>query len=210
MYQPPHFRVEDLETQHALIRAHPLALVITHGGSGITANPLPVHLDAAASPKGTLRLHMARANTQWQEIRDEADLLLVFQGIDTYVTPSFYETKTLNGKVVPTWNYAIVEVRGRAMVHEDHNWLRAQIGALTDAHETPRAKPWAVGDAPDDYIAQQIRAIVGVEIEITEIVGKWKVSQNRNLADRQGVAAGYDAEGEPQMAALVREFGKSE
>ena len=210
MYQPPHFRVEDLETQHALIRAHPLALVITHGGAGLTANPVPVHLDSAASQKGTIRLHMARANTQWQEIRDEADLLLVFQGIDTYVTPSFYETKRQTGKVVPTWNYAVVQVRGRATVREDHNWLRAQIEALTEGHETPRPTPWAVGDAPEDFIAQQIRAIVGVEIEITEITGKWKVSQNRNAADRQGVAAGYEAEGRSDMAALVRGFGKSE
>nr|WP_316651266.1 FMN-binding negative transcriptional regulator [uncultured Gellertiella sp.] len=208
MYQPPHFRQDDLDLQHALIRAHPLALVITAGQSGILANPVPVHLDAGASEKGTLRLHVARANPQWQEIEAGADLLLVFEGPDAYVTPSFYQTKRDTGKVVPTWNYVMVQVRGRATVHQDADWLQRQITALTEGQENGRPDPWAVSDAPHDFIAMQMRAIIGVEVEITEITGKWKVSQNRPEADRQGVVAGYEAAGNAEMAGLVKRFGK--
>jgi len=203
MYQPPHFRVVDLETQHAAIRAHPLAMVITAGPGGLMANPVPAHLDAAASDKGVLRLHFARANPQWREIEAGADLLLIFQGPDAYVTPSFYETKRETGKVVPTWNYVTVQVRGRASVHADAEWLRRQIGDLTHDHEGMLAEPWAVTDAPEDFIAMQMRAIVGVEIEITDIAGKWKVSQNRPEGDRIGVAEGYEASGNSEMAGLA-------
>ena len=184
MYQPPHFRVDDLETQHRLIRSHPLALVVTRGPGGLLANPVPALLDAGASEKGTLRLHFARANPQWQEIEAGADLLVVFQGPIAYVTPSFYETKRETGKVVPTFNYVMVQVRGRATVHHDAAWMRRQIEDLTAGHEQALDHPWAVSDAPGDFIAQQMRAIVGVEIEITDIAGKWKVSQNRPEADR--------------------------
>lgn len=209
MYEPPLFREDDLEAQHALIRAYPLAMIITAGGAGLMANTIPVHLDSACGEKGTLRLHMARANPQWQEIRDGADLLIVFQGPDAYVSPSFYETKKETGKVVPTWNYTMVQVRGRATVHEDAIWLKDQIEALTSGQEAGLAEPWAVSDAPTDFIAQQIRAIVGVEIEIATIRGKWKVSQNRPEADRHGVAQAFSAlPGHEPMAALVRKYGK--
>jgi transcriptional regulator len=208
MYQPPHFREEDLATQHALIRAHPLGLLVTSGTAGLLANPVPFHLDAAASEKGTLRLHLARANGQWKDIRDGASVLTVFQGADSYVTPSWYATKQETGKVVPTWNYAIVQARGTARIVEDADWLLAQIEAITGQHEGERAAPWAVTDAPDDFIRAQLKGIIGVEIEITEIEGKWKVSQNRNLSDREGVAAGLDQmPGQTDMADLVRLYG---
>ena len=212
MYQPPHFREDDLGVQHALIREHPLGLLVTGGADGPQANLLPFHLDATLSEKGTLQVHMAKANRQWQEIRDGAPVLVVFQGSDSYITPSWYATKQETGKVVPTWNYAIVQVRGPVRVVEDAAWLRTQIGAITGEHESDRPTPWAVGDAPDDFIAAQIKGIVGVEIEIAEIEGKWKVSQNRAAADRTGVIDGLSKADQPhrndEMAGLVERYGK--
>jgi Transcriptional regulator len=208
VYQPPHFREDDLVTQHALIRAHPLALLITAGVSGVIANPVPCHLDAEASDKGTLRLHLARANPQWSEIRDGAPVLAVFQGVNSYVTPSWYQTKQETGKVVPTWNYAIVQVCGTARVIEDADWLLAQVEAITRQHESDRPEPWAVSDAPPDFVRAQLKGIVGIEIEITDIDGKWKVSQNRSAGDREGVAAGLDElKAGDGMAELVRRYG---
>ncbi|MDM9619578.1 FMN-binding negative transcriptional regulator [Rhizobium sp. S96] len=208
MYQPPHFREDDLDTQHALVRAHPLGLLITAGESGLIANPVPFLLDAAASQKGTLRLHVARANGQWRDIGAGAEVLAVFQGANSYVTPSWYKTKQETGKVVPTWNYAIVQAKGSARVIEDANWLLAQITAITRQQEGAREKPWAVGDAPDDFIRAQMKGIVGIEIEISSIEGKWKVSQNRPVADRQGVAVGLgEMPDQAEMIDLVRHYG---
>jgi len=208
MYQPPHFREDDLATQHQLIRAHPLGLLITAGASGLVANPVPFHLDAAASEKGTLRLHLAKANGQWRDIQDGAPILAVFQGANSYVTPSWYKTKQETGKVVPTWNYAIVQASGSARVIDDADWLRSQINALTGQHEGNREKPWAVDDAPDDFIRAQMKGIIGIEIAISALEGKWKVSQNRPVADREGVAAGLGAaSGQEDMIELVRRYG---
>ncbi|HVL71502.1 MAG TPA: FMN-binding negative transcriptional regulator [Beijerinckiaceae bacterium] len=206
MYQPPHFREERLALQHALIRRFPLGLLVSAGPSGPMANPLPFVLDADASPRGTLRGHLARANPQWRELAGEA--LVVFQGADGYVTPSWYATKRETGKVVPTWNYVMVQARGPVRVIEDEGWLREQIEALTRMQEGARTEPWAVDDAPAPFVAAQIRGIVGIEIEIARIEGKWKVSQNRPEADRRGVAAGLRAEPDGDaMAELVETFG---
>jgi transcriptional regulator len=207
MYQPAHFREDRVDVQHALIRKHPLGLLISMGPDGIIANPVPFLLKAGETERGVLQCHVARANPQWKALSDAPDCLVVFQDVDHYVTPSWYETKRETGKVVPTWNYAIVEARGRARIIEDAGWLRTQIEALTSAHEGPRETPWAVGDAPEPFIAAQIRGIVGIEIPIDRIEGKWKVSQNRPAADRAGVATGLEAEGlsGAGMATLVRE-----
>lgn len=208
MYQPPHFREDDLGVQHELIRAHPLGLLITAGDSGLMANPVPFHLDANASEKGTLQLHLAKANGQWRDIQDGAPVLAVFQGANSYVTPSWYRTKQETGKVVPTWNYAIVQVRGPARVIDDAEWLLRQINAITGQQEGNRQEPWAVHDAPEDFIRAQLKGIIGVEIEITAIEGKWKVSQNRPVADREGVASGLnEVEGQAEMAGLVKRYG---
>jgi transcriptional regulator len=208
MYQPPHFREDDLGVQHELIRAHPLGLLITAGGSGLMANPLPFHLDAHASAKGTLRLHLAKANGQWRDIQDGAPVLAVFQGANSYVTPSWYRTKQETGKVVPTWNYAIVQVRGPARVIDDADWLLRQINAITGQQEDSRPEPWAVHDAREDFIRAQMKGIIGIEIEITAIEGKWKVSQNRPVADREGVASGLNqVEGQAEMVDLVKRYG---
>ncbi|MEJ6783221.1 FMN-binding negative transcriptional regulator [Aminobacter sp. Piv2-1] len=211
MYQPPHFKETRLDVLHALIRAHPLGLLICNGADGPVANPLPFLLDAEPAPHGRLRAHLSRANPQWRMLADNPDALVVFQGADSYVTPSWYETKRETGKVVPTWNYAIVQVRGRVRVMDDKDWLAGQIAELTATHEGGRAEPWQVSDAPDAYVAAQIKGIVGLEIDIASIEGKWKVSQNRPVADRVGVAEGLEA-GRPspqgaEMAQLVRRFG---
>jgi transcriptional regulator len=213
MYQPPHFVETDIGVLHALIRAHPLGLLISTSKDGPVANPLPFLLDAGVGAHGRLRVHLAKANPQWRLIAEdpETPVLIVFQGVDSYVTPSWYETKRETGKVVPTWNYAIVQVRGRARVVEDTSWLAGQIAELTATHEAARSEPWKVSDAPDTFIASQLKGIVGLEIDIADVTGKWKVSQNRPEADRRGVAEGLDAtdaaSGE-EMAELVRHYGK--
>ncbi|NLS01444.1 FMN-binding negative transcriptional regulator [Rhizobium sp. P38BS-XIX] len=211
MYQPPHHREDDLGTQHQLIRAHPLGMLITAGDGGLIANAVPFHLNTSLSPKGTLQAHLARANGQWKEIAAGAPVLVVFQGADTYITPSWYATKRETGKVVPTWNYAIVQVRGSARTIEDPAWLRTQIDALTGENESDRAQPWAVDDAPPEFVSAQLKGIIGIEIDIETIDGKWKVSQNRPIADRQGVAEGLsaiDRTEAAEMADLVRRYGK--
>jgi transcriptional regulator len=205
MYQPPHFREDDVAVQHALIRAHPLGLLISNGPSGLLANPIPFLVDPTPDGPGTLRCHVARANLQWQELESVAPCLVVFQGPQDYVTPSWYATKRETGKVVPTWNYATVHCWGTARVIHDEAWIRRQIGDLTNSREGRRAAPWKVEDAPPEFTRAQIRAIVGIEIPIARIEGKWKMSQNRNEADRRGVVAGYRADDHAGMAAIVAE-----
>jgi transcriptional regulator len=210
MYQPPAFREDRLAVQHDLIRAHPLGLLITAGPAGLLANPFPFLIDAAGSELGVLRVHIARANPQWQELEAVEDCLVVFQGPHDYVTPAWYATKQETGKVVPTWNYATVHVWGRPRVMRDDAWLRRQLEDLTTSREAGRAEPWKVDDAPADFVAMQMRAIVGVEIPVRRIEGKWKMSQNRPPADRAGVIAGFEQAGEAgeTLAALVRERAK--
>jgi transcriptional regulator len=208
MYCPSLFREDRLDVQHALIRRHPLGLLISHGPSGLLANLLPFVLKAGDSERGILQAHMARANPQWQEI-DEQAVLVIFRGPDAYVSPSLYATKKDTGKVVPTWNYAMVQARGTAKVRDLSEWLTPQLNALTSAQEATRAQPWSVTDAPADYIEAQKKAIVGVEIEIASLEGKWKVSQNQPEANRRSVVAGFGMDEKSQeMAGLVRAYGK--
>lgn len=211
MYQPPHFVETRQDVLHGLIRSHPLGLLISNGQDGPVANAIPFLLDAEAGPNGKLRAHLAKANPQWRLLADNpaSPVLVVFQGPDAYVTPSWYETKRETGKVVPTWNYAIVQVRGMVRVIDDAQWIAQQISDLTLSQEGAREAPWAVTDAPPSFVQSQIKGIIGLEIEIAEISGKWKVSQNRPVADRVGVAEGLEKEaaGAPDMARLVRSYG---
>jgi transcriptional regulator len=210
LYEPPLHRNEDLPALQALIRDRVFGLLISNGAEGLVANSVPFVLDAVASRLGTLKVHLARANPQWRDLEASSDALIVFQGHDHYITPSWYETKRETGKVVPTWNYTMVQAKGRAKLMDD-TWLAQQIEELTQALEQRREQPWAVGDAPADFIAMQRRAIVGIEIEILDIRGKWKTSQNRNAADRAGVVAGLKAMGDEDaraMAEIVRETGR--
>jgi transcriptional regulator len=212
MYQPPLFREERADVLHALIRNHPLGMLISLGPDGeAEANVVPMLLDETRGDKGILKAHVARANGQWKMLQQNGRVLVVFQGPDTYITPSWYETKRETGKVVPTWNYAMVQVRGQASVHEDREWLAVQIRQLTRSQEGARKEPWAVDDAPEAFIDSQIKGIVGIEIEITSIEGKWKVSQNRPVEDRLGVVNGLETENAtpdaPAMASLVKAYG---
>jgi transcriptional regulator len=206
MYIPAHFREARTEEQHALIRDYPLGLLITTGAAGLQASPLPFHLVTEGPSLGILQTHLSRANPHWMAI-DGLDALVVFQGSDAYITPSWYQSKEEHGKVVPTWNYAMVQARGRVKVIEEQGWLRAQITRLTGDHESRRAAPWHVTDAPPAFIDAQIKGIVGLEIEIGHLEGKWKVSQNRPDADRPRVADGLDSEGRHVMSDLVRRYG---
>jgi transcriptional regulator len=206
MYQPPHFRDDDLLRQHDLIVAYPLGLLVTSGASGLQANAIPFVLDRGASAHGTLRGHLARPNPQWRDCLEGCPALVVFQGPEHYVTPSWYATKRETGKVVPTWNYVMVQASGTATAIEDDGWLHAQIRALTDMMEGRLPAPWAVDDAPESFVAGQVRGIVGIEIAIASLEGKWKASQNRPEADRDGVSRGLAELGTPaatDMATLV-------
>jgi transcriptional regulator len=203
MYQPEQFKEVRVEVLHQFITSHPFGLLISQGPEGILANGLPFILQAGASVNGILQAHLARANEHWRHI-DGQPVLVVFQGPQAYISPSLYATKKESGKVVPTWNYVMVQARGVARVHQSGDWLMRQITALTTAHEQARPEAWAVRDAPEDYIASQLRGIVGLEIEITALTGKWKMSQNRPEADRRGVADGIADE---KIARLVRERG---
>jgi transcriptional regulator len=206
MYIPTHFREARIEEQHGLIRDYPLGLLITAGAGGLQATPLPFLLVTGKTGLGILQSHLSRANPHWTDI-DGLDALVVFQGSDAYITPSWYQSKEEHGKVVPTWNYAIVQARGRIRVIEDHGWLRSQITRLTNDHESQRDAPWHVTDAPASFIDAQIKGIVGLEMEIGHIEGKWKVSQNRPPADRPRVADGLEGEGRRVMSELVRRYG---
>lgn len=208
MYQPAHFVEPRLEVKHDLIRAHPFGLLVSIEGGLPVANALPFFLDAAAAPLGVLRGHVARSNPQWQGLKTAPESLVIFQGPHTYVTPSWYQTKQETGKVVPTWNYVMVQVRGKMRVIEDRTWLLDMVTSLTDIHEGPRAEPWRVTDAPPAYLDAMLKAIVGLEMEITSIDGKWKVSQNRSAADMQGLIAGLATQGDGngrEIAKLARE-----
>jgi transcriptional regulator len=212
MFEPPHFREDRFEAHDQLIRDYPLGLLITAGSGGLMANPIPFILRVKDGGRRVLQSHLARANPQWKELSAVSECLVVFHGPQAYVSPNWYPSKRDTGKVVPTWNYAMVQVRGRPMATEDASWLRTQIGSITDQKESAMPAPWSVADAPADYIASQIRGIVGLEIEVTQSVGKWKASQNRPEADRRGVHRALldKSTGDGAMAALVAQFGKLE
>ena len=201
MYQPPHFREDRIEVQHGLIRDYPLGLLITAGAGGLMANPVPFLIDGDGSQLGLLRCHLARANPQWRELIGLEECMVVFHGPQDYVAPSWYATKHETGKVVPTWNYTTVHVWGCPSLIEDTAWLRQQIDDLTALQEGRRSSPWSVNDAPPDYIHAQLKGIIGVEIPISRIEGKWKVSQNLPENDRPGVVEGLRGEKHGELMA---------
>jgi transcriptional regulator len=207
MYLPKHFEEARVEVLHGLIRAHPFGALVTLAAHGLEANHVPFEIDPDPAPFGTLRGHVARANPVWREPARGADALVIFQGPQIYVSPSWYPSKQEGGKVVPTWNYVLVHAYGTLRAIDDAAWLRAFVEKLTDRHESARPDRWHVTDAPADYVDQMVGAIVGIEVPIARLVGKWKVSQNRPAADRAGVIAALEAEGGETaraMAALVR------
>jgi transcriptional regulator len=210
MYNPAPFAEDRIDILHALIGRHPLAAVVTCGASGPEATHVPVVLHTGIGPQGVLRCHVARANPHWKSIEIAASVLAIFQGPQHYITPSWYPSKQQHGKVVPTWNYLAVHVRGRARLFEEQALLVEHLHELTAQNEAGFETPWSVSDAPADYVGALSKAIVGIEISIDSIEGKWKVSQNRPEADRHGVAAGLTSIHSPaslEMAELVKERG---
>ena len=208
MYLPKHFEETRVQVLHELIRAYPLGALVVLTARGLDANHIPFEVDPDPTPLGTLRGHIARANPLWRDFSRDVEALAIFQGPGTYISPSWYPTKRETAKVVPTWNYAVVHAHGALQFIDDRAWLRAFVEKLTNRHEAERRDRWKVTDAPPDYIDKQLGAIIGLEIPITRLIGKWKVSQNRPAQDRDGVVEGLLQEGGHSAAAiasLVRE-----
>ena len=184
MYVPSHFEEPRAEVLHALVRSHPLGVLITHGEAGLDANHLPFELDAKGGEHGVLRAHVARSNPIWQSVVHGDEVMVVFRAQDAYISPNWYPSKHETHKQVPTWNYRVVHAHGRIAVHDDEKFLRGLVARLTRTHEASEPKPWKMGDAPQDHINTMLKSIVGLEIEITRLVGKFKLSQNREARDR--------------------------
>jgi len=200
MYVPAHFEESRPELLQALMRAHPFATLITFDGAALNANHLPFEFDPEPAPFGTLRCHVARANPVWRELGGKVQPLVVFQGEHAYITPSWYATKAETHKVVPTYNYMVVHAQGTARAIDDPESLRALLVRLTNSFEAGRTPPWAVADAPPDFIDTLLNAIVGIEISLTCLIGKWKISQNRSTADQASVLAGLQDAGAAGLA----------
>lgn len=206
MYLPPLFEETRVDVLHALIREHGFATVVTLAAGALNANHLPLLIDPEPKPFGTLHGHVSRANSMWHDTAPDVDALAIFHGPASYISPTLYPTKRETGKVVPTWNYVVVHAYGRLRFYEDRDRLLGHVRQLTDRHEGGRPEPWHVSDAPEDYVAGQLRGIVGLDMTITRLIGKWKVSQNRPAMDRQGVVDGLSAgdDNAAAMAALVK------
>lgn len=209
MYTPSHFEETRVSVLHQLIREHALATFVTLGPEGLNANHIPFEIDPEPAPFGTLRGHVARGNPVWREFSKDVQALLVFQGPQAYISPSWYPTKKETGKVVPTYNYIVVHAYGPLRPIEDRVWLRNLVERLTNRYEAARVEPWKITDAPADYIETMLGAIVGIEIPVTRLVGKWKASQNRPPADRKGVISGLREMGDADAATMANFVGQS-
>lgn len=193
MYLPGYFQESRTEVLHALMRDRPLATLVTSSRSAIVANHLPVQTLSEPAPYGAIRGHIAKANPLWRDHCADSEALAIFQGPQAYVSPSFYPSKRETGEVVPTWDYAVVHARGPLRFVQDALWLRALVSGLTDAHEAPRREPWEVADAPPPYIDRMLSMIVGFELTIVGLTGKFKLSQNHPSANREGVVRGLES-----------------
>ena len=203
MYVPAHFAEDRASVLHGAIREHGFATLVSMTDRGLIASHIPLLLDAGTGPHGTLIGHLARPNPQASGAIGEA--LAIFQGPEGYITPSYYETKRETGMVVPTWNYTAIHAHGHLRFFDDRDRLLDIVTRLTTLHESKRAAPWAVSDAPGDFTRGMLNGIIGLELTITRLEGKWKMSQNRPEADRAGVIAGLRAEGHDALAEAVAE-----
>jgi transcriptional regulator len=204
MHTPPQFIESRPTVLHGFIREHQFATIVAGTADGLEAEHVPLLLDASRGRNGVLQGHVARANPIWQKLPDEKDVLVIFQGPNHYVSPGWYPSKKEHGKVVPTWNYIIVHVRGSLTWQHDRVWLRELLERITDAHEHKRNVPWQITDAPADFVERMLGSIVGFEISIASVTGKWKLSQNRSAEDRAGVVQGLEAESAVQAAEVVQ------
>jgi transcriptional regulator len=203
MYVPPLFKEDRIDVLHAAIRQSGLATLVTLTDDGLIASHVPMLLDIEPAPYGTLLGHVARPNPQARGAMPGVQALAIFQGPEAYITPSWYATKRDNAKVVPTWNYVAIHAYGPIDFFDDAERLRDVVTRLTERQETPRAEPWAVSDAPPDYIEGMLKGIVGFALPIARLDGKWKMSQNRPAVDRAGVIAGLEADGRQDVAELI-------
>ncbi|USV57099.1 FMN-binding negative transcriptional regulator [Aeromonas encheleia] len=205
MYLPSHFAVTESEALHELMRAHPLGALITCGELGLDANHLPFEFDAGEGEHGVLRAHVARNNPLWQEVKEGDEVLVIFKAVDGYVSPSWYPSKQAHHQQVPTWNYAVVHAHGRIRVRDDARFVRRLLASLTRVHEAAEPAPWKMADAPRDYIEAMVQAVVGIEIEVSQLVGKFKLSQNKEEGDRLGAVDALQAKGQTALAAAMQQ-----
>jgi transcriptional regulator len=205
MYNPSHFAESRKGVLHDLIVHYPLGALITFGAQGLDANHIPFELDSAVGELGRLRAHVARQSDVWKMMGNAAEVLVVFRAEDAYISPNWYPSKHEFHKQVPTWNYRVVHAHGRITIHDDERYVRSLVARLTRHHEASQPTPWKMGDAPQDYIDTMLKAIVGIEIDITRLVGKFKLSQNREARDRLGAADALIACGDGVLGQAMRE-----
>lgn len=196
MYVPAHFDESRTEVLHDFIRQHPLGMLVTHGAGGLDANHIPFDIQSGQGEKGLLAAHVARANPLWQNISDGDEVMVVFRATDAYISPTWYPSKHELHKQVPTWNYVVAHAHGRITVRDDERFVRGVVGRLTRTHEASQPKPWKMTDSPKEYIEAMLRAVVGIEIEITRLVGKSKLGQNKDVRDIRGAAGMLKARGD--------------
>lgn len=204
MYIPDHFSIKNLATLHGIIQSHPLGVLVSTTPEGLDANHIPFELDPA---RGLLTAHVARANPVWQQCRDGADVMVIFRGNESYISPNWYPSKHEMHRQVPTWNYEVVHVHGRLTVQDDERFVRGVVARLTREHESSEPKPWRMGDSAPEYIDAMLRAIVGIEVAITRMDGKAKLSQNREERDRLSAAEALIQRGQAQLGKAMQESG---
>jgi len=200
MYIPSHFATTQPDALHRLLRAHPLGILVTHTPAGLDANHIPFEFDPARGALGTLSGHVARANPVWQQSADGAEVLVIFRSVEGYISPNWYPSKHETHRHVPTWNYDVLHAHGNLTVRDDASFVRGVVARLTRTHEAQEPRPWKMGDAPPDYIDAMLQCIVGIEIAITRLEGKAKLSQNRELRDREGAIASLRQRGGDELA----------
>jgi len=203
MYLPPYFAEARPAELHRIIREHPLGMLVTHTAAGLDASHLPFVLDPGRGPCGTLQAHIARANELATAVPDGAPVLVVFRGAHGYVSPSWYPSKQETHRSVPTWNYEVVHAHGRLRLRDDAGFVGALVARLTALHEAAEPHPWKMADAPRDYIEQMLRSVIGLEVELTSLIGKRKLSQNREGRDIGGVIDALRQRGRPELATAV-------
>jgi transcriptional regulator len=210
MYVPAHFEEPSQDVLHGLIESHPLGVLITNGASGLDANHIPFDLDRAKGEHGTLYCHVARNNSVWQDVATGDEVLVVFRSADAYISPNWYPSKHEFHKQVPTWNYIVAHAHGRITVHDDERYVRRNVAKLTHRHEASQPVPWKMGDAPREFTDSMLKAIVALEIEITRLVGKAKLSQNKELRDIRGAGEALNSLGEQKIGhAMIKAAGRT-
>jgi transcriptional regulator len=203
MYLPEHFRETKTVPLHALMREHPFAMLVTHSAQGLDANHLPFELDASRGPLGTLQTHIARANPLRESISSGAEVMVVFRGPHGYISPGWYLSKHESGRQVPTWNYEVVHAHGTLRIVDDEKFVRGVVARLTRRHEAAEPKPWKMADAPREYIDRMLTMIVGIEVQLTRLEGKRKLSQNKDTRDRDGVVKNLRERAQQELASSV-------